>query len=90
MIIGIGGARVTSSFASVITVPFGESIELHCDGVGPPAPDTYWTKGSIRVRNISQGRLTIENATFQDADVYSCHAVNYLGRQEKEARIGIM
>ena len=35
MVVGIGGARITSSFASVVTVPFGESVQLWCDGVGP-------------------------------------------------------
>ena len=90
IIVGIGGARITSSFASVVTVPFGGSVELECNGVGPPAPDLYWTKGSVRVRNSPQGRLTIADATLQDNGVYSCHAVNYLGRQEKETRIGKM
>ena len=90
IIVGVGGARITSSFASVVTVPFGGSVELECDGVGPPTPDLYWTKGSVRIRNSPQGRLKIANATLQDNGVYSCHAVNYLGRQEKETRIGTM
>ena len=90
MVVGIGGARITSSFASLVTVPFGKSVELRCDGVGPPSPELYWTKGSVRIRNSSQGRLTIANATFQDYGAYSCHAVNYLGLQEKETRIGMM
>ena len=88
MVVGIGGAPITTSFASVLIVPFGESVELRCDGVGPPAPDLYWTKGSVRIRNSTQGRLKIRNSTLQDNGVYSCHAVNYLGRQEKETRIG--
>ena len=86
--VGVGGARITSSFASVVTVPFGGSVVVECDGVGPPAPDLYWTKGSVRIRNNPQGRLKIEKVRLQDNGVYSCHAVNYLGRQQKETRIG--
>jgi hypothetical protein len=85
-----GIARITSIFATLLVVPFGGSIEIHCDGVGPPVPDIYWSKESLRLNNVSQGKLTIRNATFRDAGVYSCHASNYLGRAERRTKIVVI
>lgn len=82
-----GGARITSLFPSVITVAIGKSMEVTCDGVGPPTPDLFWTKGLVRIRDSPQRTLNISNATLEDNGVYSCHAVNYLGRQERQTRI---
>jgi hypothetical protein len=86
----IGGARITSLFAAVITVSLGKSIELQCDGVGPPVPDLFWTKGLLRIRDRPQKILKISNATLQDSGIYSCHAVNSLGHQERQARIVVI
>jgi hypothetical protein len=47
-----GAARVTSSFASLITISFRGGIELQCDGVGSPLPELYWTKGSVSLTNV--------------------------------------
>jgi hypothetical protein len=34
--------------------------------------------------------LVISNATFEDNGIYRCHAVNYLGRQQKQVRIVVI
>ena len=62
-------------------------MELRCHGTGPPDPEVYWTKGSVRMRNTPSGILKITNATQQDTGMYRCHAVNYLGRDMKTAKI---
>ena len=67
----------------------GQSVELQCDGVGPPVPDVYWAKGSVRLSDNGTGTLRIDNATRQDTGDYYCHAVNYLGRQAIGTMLGI-
>lgn len=81
-------ARITSSFPEVVTVRSGESVQLQCDATGPPKPDVYWTKGSTRVGNSTSAILKIANASQQDSGIYRCHAVNHLGSDEKEIRLG--
>ncbi|XP_062504646.1 roundabout homolog 1-like [Corticium candelabrum] len=82
-----GAARVTSKFPEFLSVSSGKSVVLQCDGVGPPAPDVYWTRGSVRLRTNKPGKLRIKHATVHNTGIYSCHAVNYLGHDVKNAKI---
>ena len=85
----VAAARVSSRIPGFLTVRIGQSVELQCNGAGPPAPEVYWTKGSVRLSTNGTGTLRIDNATQQDSGDYSCHAVNYLGRQTKKTNLGI-
>ena len=84
----VAAARITSSFPRILVVRSGRRVELQCDGVGPPIPDVYWTNGSRRVRSSHPRTLTLERATQHNAGIYRCHAVNHLGNDVKETRIG--
>ena len=74
-------------FPDVIALSSGESKELRCQAVGPPDPEVYWTRESVRMRNSPSGILKIMNATHRDSGIYRCHAVNYLGHDVKTAKI---
>ncbi|XP_062498835.1 neural cell adhesion molecule L1.1-like [Corticium candelabrum] len=65
----------------------GRNVTLQCSGVGPPAPDVYWTKGSVRIESEQKGQLRLPNVSQQDTGVYRCHAVNYLGQDVRQTRI---
>ena len=78
---------MTSKFPEFLSVSSGKSVVLQCDGVGPPAPDVYWTRGSVRLRTNKPGKLRIKNVTVHNTGIYSCHAVNYLGHDVKNAKI---
>ena len=84
----VAAARVLSRFPEVVTVRAGQSFELQCAGVGPPAPEVYWTKGSVRLSDNGTGKLRIDNAAQRDSGSYYCHAVNYLGKEVKETKLG--
>ena len=84
----IAPARITSSIPQTLVVRSGRRIEMQCAGVGPPTPDVYWTNRSRPVNSSQQGTLTIERASEENAGIYRCHAVNHLGRDVKETRIG--
>ncbi|XP_062508018.1 immunoglobulin superfamily member 10-like isoform X2 [Corticium candelabrum] len=80
-------ARITTSVPGIITVDIGQSVELQCDAVGPPAPDVYWTKGSLRLRSSRRGVLKLSNVTKRDEGIYRCNAVNELGHDVRETSI---
>ena len=82
-------ARITSHFSALMILGQGGNVDLQCTGVGPPAPQVYWTKGSVRLESEDKGMLRLTNVSQNDSDVYRCHAVNYLGRDVKETRMGI-
>ena len=80
-------ARITSRIPAVMPLRQGGNVNLDCAGVGPPAPDVYWTRGSVRIKSEPKGQLRLTNVSQQDSGVYRCHAVNYLGRDVRETRI---
>ncbi|XP_062506729.1 roundabout homolog 1-like [Corticium candelabrum] len=80
-------ARITSHFSALMILGQGGNVDLQCTGVGPPAPQVYWTKGSVRLESEDKGMLRLTNVSQNDSDVYRCHAVNYLGRDVKETRM---
>ena len=84
----IVAARVTSTIPRILVVRSGRRVELQCAGAGPPSPVVYWTKESRRLKSSQPERLTIERLTQESAGIYRCHAVNYLGHDVKETRIG--
>ena len=81
-------ARITSTIPQIVIVRSGRRVELQCAGAGPPSPVICWTNGSRRVQSSQPERLTIERVSQENAGIYRCHAVNHLGRDVKQTRIG--
>ena len=83
----LAAARITSRIPAVMPLRQGGNVNLECAGVGPPAPDVYWTRGSVRIKSEPKGQLRLTNVSHQDIGLYRCHAVNYLGRDVRETRL---
>jgi hypothetical protein len=82
-------ARITSYIPQTLVVRSGRRVSLPCVGVGPPAPDVFWTNGSKPINGSNPATLTIERASEDNAGIYRCHAVNHLGTDMKQTRIMI-
>ena len=79
---------MTSRTPPVIVVWPGENVTLNCSGVGPPAPQVYWTKESRRLKHDRDGQLRFLAVSHKDSATYRCHAVNYLGRDTQSTAVG--
>ncbi|XP_062506265.1 roundabout homolog 1-like isoform X1 [Corticium candelabrum] len=83
----LAAARITSRIPVLMPLGRGGNLNLKCVGVGPPVPDVYWTKGSVRIKSEQKGQLRLTNVSQRDTGTYRCHAVNYLGRDVRETKL---
>jgi hypothetical protein len=74
---------------SDLVISVGQSAELKCTGVGPPVPEVYWTRGSVRLSHIGMGTATLklDHAAHNDSGEYFCHVENYLGKKVKGTKL---
>ena len=82
-------AIITSPISPIVAVRSQGELELRCAAAGPPSPDVYWTRGSQRLTSSEAGLLQIKNMSQLFVGVYRCHAVNRVGQDVKDTKIGI-
>lgn len=81
---------------SPVSVSEGENTTLQCRVHAEPAPEVYWMKNMqkltgneshVTIEATPEGRqkLTISNATIEDAAKYRCVAENVVGKATTEA-----
>ena len=93
---------ITFSPSAVRDVVSGETLTASCDASADPAPVIQWFKGDQQLNNgdpdgvlISQqtegtttsSRITVMSFASKDAGVYSCVAVNDLGRDSTSFQV---
>ncbi|XP_078407396.1 LOW QUALITY PROTEIN: hemicentin-1-like [Cetorhinus maximus] len=69
---------------------------LSCVTQGLPVPVVYWEKDGIAVPDapgkftaLQSGELIVENATPEDAGVYTCTAVSAAGKASRDVRLSV-
>ncbi|XP_051577013.1 sialic acid binding Ig-like lectin 15, like isoform X3 [Myxocyprinus asiaticus] len=66
-----------------------QSGMLTCIAQGKPLPDVKWSSSSGSLKDVPKNRndysnfIVISSVPFSDQDVYTCQAVNLLGRAER-------
>ena len=93
---------ITFSPSAVRDVVSGETLTASCDASADPAPVIQWFKGDQQLNNgdpdgvsISQrtegtttsSQLTVTGLTPEDIGVYSCVAVNDLGKDSRSFQV---
>ncbi|XP_067825529.1 hemicentin-1-like [Heptranchias perlo] len=69
---------------------------LPCAAQGSPEPIVFWEKGGVAVPDIpgrftalQSGELIVENATPEDAGVYTCTAVSAVGKDSHDIHLSV-
>ncbi|XP_032392822.1 hemicentin-2 isoform X1 [Etheostoma spectabile] len=74
-------------------VNLGENVIIDCSAEGNPVPEILWTSSpAVNMKNITWGRqklIHITGATSTHAGVYSCDAINEVGRVTKSVTLTI-
>ena len=71
-------SAITSLLPNAVVVE-GNSISLHCNTTGNPAPNVTWTKDGSSTVLYQRESFTINNITRQQAGQYICTVDNGIG-----------
>ncbi|XP_069772736.1 hemicentin-1-like [Narcine bancroftii] len=81
---------------SEISVLEDSRVLLPCAAQGLPAPMLYWEKDGAAVPDVpgkytalQSGELIVDNTTPEDAGVYTCTAVNPVGKDSHRIRLSV-
>ncbi|XP_035711954.1 vascular endothelial growth factor receptor kdr-like isoform X2 [Folsomia candida] len=68
----------------------GQTNELECDTEALPEPAFEWEKDGVKIEGETSPKLIISNTSDKNVGMYSCRAINELGRAEKLFHVNVV
>ena len=72
---------VVKSEGGVLYVKKGQPINITCTTIGNPKSDYVWMFKNKQLHSPVNSTIVIRNATLDDAGMYTCTAINSIGRE---------
>ncbi|KXJ15497.1 Hemicentin-1 [Exaiptasia diaphana] len=72
---------VINAQGGVLYANKGQPINITCNATGNPQPDYVWSFKGKQLHSSINSTIVISNATLDDAGMYTCTAINSIGRE---------
>ncbi|TRY86125.1 hypothetical protein DNTS_030200 [Danionella cerebrum] len=92
LLMDVGGSPLASVLETDLTAVEGQSVTMHCQATGSPAPVISWSKLRAPLpwqHSVNGGTLMLNNLGRQDSGQYICNATNAQGFSEAYVQLEV-